>query len=305
MTLSDDARLPRPLLEVDDVSVVRGGSVVLENVSLSVQPSELLGVIGPNGAGKSTLLQAMAGLLPHSTGSVRFAGEPIEGWPRRRLARRLALVGQATGWSFALPIREVVALGRYPYQPWWGGESPVDRQAVQDALAWTNLTELAARPVTAVSGGEAQRVLLAQALAQIWQPGDSRSEPETPPVLLLDEPTAHLDLGYQVGFFSLWRQIQTRLRAAIVVVLHDLNLAGRFCDRLLLLSQGHVVDWGRPEQVLQREQLERVYGTPLWVGHIVENHPGDPGAVGQASPQRSAGIPVVLPAPPGACHGRV
>jgi iron complex transport system permease protein len=255
-----------PLLEARALRVDLAGRQILRGISLTLRPGELVAIVGPNGAGKSTLLRALAGLLPLADGECVIQGRPLQGYSRRVLARRLALVPQQPDFRFELTVRGVVKLGRFPHQPWWGGESPADRQTVETVLAETGLLALADRPVTALSGGEQQRVAVAQALAQ------------QPSILLLDEPTTHLDLNYQAELMALLDRLRwgsgqgggpIRSHSSglgMLIVLHDLNLASAWCDRLVLLGGGEIVREGSPEQVLDPATLSRVYGTPVHVG---------------------------------------
>jgi len=229
-----------------------GAAFELRDVSVDVRGGEVLGIVGPNGSGKSTFLRVMSGLLRAAAGSVALDGRPIGSFGRRQLAQRLAFLPQSPESSFPFTARQVVAMGRYPYQSGFGFVTADDARAVGDAMSKTDTGYLAGRNFMTLSGGEKQRVLLASVLAQ--EPG----------AMLLDEPTASLDIHHEADVFDvLWRL--SRAGMAVVVVTHNLNLASQFCDRLLLLSGGEVVCCGRPATVLDQELLCRVYEAPLRV----------------------------------------
>jgi len=220
---------------------------VLAGVAFTGHAGEMTAVIGPNGAGKTTLLRALAGLLPSSAGVALLDGRPGAEWPPQELARALADLPQERIVHWALGARAVVALGRLPHQPMGAGESAADAHAIGAALAAMDVTHLQGRPVLEMSGGERARVLVARALAQ------------EPRVLLADEPAAGLDPAHQL---TLFRHL-TALAAAgrtVVVALHDLSLAARFCHRIVLMQAGRAVAAGAPEDVLTREHLAAVYG---------------------------------------------
>lgn len=228
---------------------------VLTGVNLSVAAGEFLGIVGPNGAGKSTLLALMSGYLRPGAGRVELFGRPLGGWKRRDLARKVAVVPQSEVWSFPFRVSEVVLMGRTPYL---GGvlalEGPEDIAAAQRALDAVGLADLACRPLDHLSGGERQMVLVARALAQ---------EPE---LLLLDEPTASLDLAHQQEIFRLLTRLNSERGLTTVVVTHDLNLAALYCDRLVVLHQGRVAAEGSPAEILQASLLSAVYAAELWAG---------------------------------------
>jgi iron complex transport system ATP-binding protein len=248
------------VIRIEDVAAELGGREVLRDVSLSVPAGEFLGFVGPNGAGKTTLLRVVNGLVEPTRGRVEVAGEPVAGRSARDLARRVATVPQETTLGFDFSVRDVVAMGRTPHQSRFAGTDETDRDAVERALDRTDTTGLADRPVGELSGGERQRVLLARALAQ-----------ETP-VLLLDEPTASLDINHQVATLSLVRDLArepTGEGRTAVAAIHDLDLAARFCDRLALVADGELAAVGTPREVLTAERLERAYG----VRAVVSEHP--------------------------------
>ncbi len=225
-----------------------GGRWVVDGVDATPPAGALTGLLGPNGAGKTTLLRLVAGLLPPATGAVLVdddvtgAAVPVSQLPRRRRARRIALLEQESSASVPLLVREVVALGRVPYRTWWGADP--DDGAVSRALASVGAVHLADRAWDSLSGGERQRVHIARALAQ---------EPE---LLLLDEPTNHLDVSAQLSLLAFVRALGTTAIAA----LHDLNLAASYCDHVLVLSAGRLAAAGHPADVFTPELLARVYG---------------------------------------------
>ena len=230
---------------------------VLEEVTFTAVGGEVLGIIGPNGSGKTTLLRCLNRTLSPRVGTVLIDGEDIHDLSRRDIARRMGVVPQEPGTPFPFTVWEFVLMGRYPHARPLSGTGARDLAAVEEALCLTDILALAERPVTELSGGERQRVLLARALAQ---------EPE---VFLLDEPTAHLDIGHQLEVLELVRRLTVKRELVTVLSSHDLNLAARFCDRLLLLSHGRVYAAGTPEEVLTPDRLRRVYG----VEAEVRRHP--------------------------------
>ncbi len=240
-------------LEVENLTFAYDGRAVLRGVSLQLMPGEVLGLIGPNGAGKSTLLRLAAGFLRPGAGRVRLFGRPPTEWPPRELARRVALVPQGAYIPPTFTVWESVLLGRTPYLGFLGVPREADREAARRALEWVGMADLPERLIGELSGGERQRVLLARALAQ------------EPQCLLLDEPTAHLDIHHQVVILSLIRRMARECGIAVLIVLHDLNLAATFADRLALLADGTLVALGDPKDVLRPERLTAVYGNTVAV----------------------------------------
>ena len=232
----------------------------LAAVDLELRPGELLLVAGPNGCGKTTLVRALLGLVPLREGEVTLDDTPLGGWRRARLARRIALVPQREETPFSWRVDEMVGFGRYVWRPPLGAMTPDDRGAVERALVRCDLGELRSRRVETLSGGEWQRVRLARALAQ------------EAPVLFLDEPTASLDIGHQMELLELVRRLVNEGLAGLVVS-HELNLAARFSDRMLLLSEGRIAAGGRPADVMQPELLARVFRWPVAIGVSPEGAP--------------------------------
>jgi len=245
------------MLRVEDLWVAYGDQVVVMGVRFTVAPGQALGLIGPNGAGKTTVLRALSGVIPLRAGAIFWEEVPLHPLPPERRARWIAVVPQGATLPEAFTGEEVVAFGRTPYLSWLSPLSAADRWHIEQAMIRTETGAFADRPVGTLSGGERQRLLIARALAQ------------TPRVLLLDEAFAHLDLKYQVRLLQLIRQTLRAEGMAGVLAIHDLHLAARFCDRLLLLHNGRPLAFGPPEEVLRPALLEAAYGIPM----RVERHP--------------------------------
>jgi iron complex transport system ATP-binding protein len=239
------------MLSLREVDFAYAERPVLRGVSLELRPGRVLGLLGPNGAGKSTLVRLAAGLLRPARGQVRLADRDLSAWPRREVAKRVALLPQDGLLPPAFTAWEVAMMGRTPHLGWLGAEGATDRAVVEQALELADVAAVADRRVDELSGGERQRVMLARALAQ------------EPSVLLLDEPTVHLDLGHQVALLSLVVRLARQGGLAVLVVFHDLNLAGQSCDELVLLSRGRVAAAGSPDDLLASPVVREVYGVDL------------------------------------------
>jgi len=235
----------------------------LRDVSFSVKPGEMLGIVGPNGSGKTSLLKLLARIIPEQQGTIRLFGNRLTELRQEDVARDVGFVPQDTSQTFPFTVTETVLMGRFPHRhraPWdlgFGWDSPGDRAIAQQAMVTMDVWKLATRRVTELSGGERQRVVIARALTQ------------EPRVLLLDEPTAFLDLQHQVGICVLLHRLKQERGLTIVLVSHDLNLASQYCDRVLLLDRGQVVRLGVPSEVVQRDVLEAVYRCRV----LVDCHP--------------------------------
>jgi iron complex transport system ATP-binding protein len=249
---------PDPIVDVRAVSFAYGAAPALSGVSFGARTGEFVGLLGPNGAGKSTLVRLVAGLHAPREGAVRLAGLDPAAAPRRAVARVCALVPQEPRVTWPFTVREAVMMGRAPHQGLLAVSSRFDRGAVEGALAACDLVHLADRRLDALSGGERRRVFFARALAQ------------EPRVLLLDEPTAFLDLAHQVAVMRM-AQVAARAGLCVVAVLHDLNLAAAACDRVVVLSGGRVVAEGRPGDVLTGERVREVWGVPVWRGENAQS----------------------------------
>ncbi len=241
------------MIDLESVSVELGGTAVLEDVSLSVPEGEFLAVVGPNGAGKTTLLRTCNGLLSPERGTVSLDGADVTALPARAIGRLVATVPQETQLAFDFAVEDVVAMGRTPHRSRFATATDEDRDAVRSALERTETAQFSDRSVESLSGGERQRVVFARALAQ-----------ETP-ILLLDEPTASLDINHQIRTLSMVRSLADEGKT-VVAAIHDLDLAARFCDRLALLSDGGLLAAGPPEAVLTTETLESAFGVRTAIG---------------------------------------
>mgnify|MGYP001244476417 FL=1 len=275
------------MIEAIGLTVAAGGRRILDDVSFRLDGGGLYGIIGPNGAGKTTLLAAISGVRRLDAGSVLLFGRPVGSWPRRALARRLAVLQQEALPRTAFTVREVVMMGRYPYQNWFGGGDEEGEALVDHVLEMLGLSAYADRRLEALSGGERQRVALAKAMAQ------------DPELLLLDEPTTYLDIGYQIHLLDLVRGWQRSGGRTVVAVLHDLNLTAQYCDRLLVVHEGRLAAEGPPSAVLTSETIRRVFGVePVMLPHPVSGvpqlllQPGAPGGelTGERIPATASGI---------------
>lgn len=255
-----------PLIDVRGVAFAypqparRGGSAFgLADVTFTIDPGEIFGVIGPNSAGKTTLLRLLTRVLAPVRGDIRLDGRPVAALSPAEIARRVGVVPQETPRPFPFTVEELVLMGRFPHGPGRFFETAEDLAAARAAMAATRVEALAALPFEHLGGGERQRALLARALAQ------------RPQLLVLDEPTAHLDLRYQVETVTLLRRVNREQGVGVLLVSHDLNLAAEVCDRLLLLGGGRVVRVGSPADVLQPDALEAVFGCRVVVDKSPES----------------------------------
>jgi iron complex transport system ATP-binding protein len=244
-----------PAIRLTDVAAGYRGSAgdrsVLDRVDLEVRDGELVVVLGANGSGKTTLLRVLAGVLAPRRGTVELYGRPLGAWTRGELARSVAVLPQSMELPDGFRVSEVVALGRIPHGRRWFGADLDDARAVADALRDADAEDLAQRPVGELSGGERQRVLVALALAQ------------EPRLLLLDEPTLHLDLAHQLALVRLLERLRRSRRMTVVAVLHDLNLAAAFGDRALLVHDAHVMPAGRGDLAIDPLLARRAFGVAI------------------------------------------
>jgi iron complex transport system ATP-binding protein len=276
-------------LEAQNISFAYRDRAVLEEISLSLAPGELLGFLGPNGSGKSTFLKNLLGFLRPSRGRIVFSGEETEP-SREERARRLALVPQSTGLRAALSVRDMVLMGRLPHlKDRWAGYSKRDREKTEEALAALGLTHMAERNVMSLSGGELQKATICRCLVQ---EGD---------IILLDEATSGLDLNHTIEIMELMRRKAGDEGKTIVAVLHDLNLAAQYCDRIVLLKDGRLRCQGRPAETLTAEVVEEIYGVravikqdeygrPMILPRRAEKAGDSPAARSRKLPVEAAGV---------------
>ncbi|MBY0248243.1 MAG: ABC transporter ATP-binding protein [Nitrospiraceae bacterium] len=263
-----DQRSADPAIAVEEVSFRYGGELpgrpwTIERVSFEVTRGEVLGIVGPNGSGKSSLLKLLAGLLRAGSGRIRVLGQVSADLSPIALARMLAVVLQEQPQVFPFTVAETVLMGRFPHRQagWWNfgseADTPGDLACAQRAMAETDVLSLADRPVSELSGGELQRVMIARALAQ------------DPAILLLDEPTAFLDINHQLDICSLISRLRDERRLTVVLVSHDLNIASQYCDRVLMLKAGRLSHIGSPAETIRPDVLQTVYGCEV----VVDAHP--------------------------------
>lgn len=270
------------MLITQALTVRIGAKTLLDGVSLTLNPGEVLAVVGPNGAGKSTLLRALSGELMPFAGQVLMNGRPLAAWLPRQAARMRGVLPQSSALAFRFPVLDVVSMGRGPYRK--THTQAQNRAIAEQALALTDTAGLAARIYTTLSGGERQRVQLARVLAQIWEPQGPLHR-----YLLLDEPTSALDLAHQHAVLAIARHFADSQAAGVLAILHDLNLAALYADRIAVLRRGQLIETGPPGQVLNSDMVQRVFGYPVSVGRhpyypdspLLIPHPrrlADPGA---------------------------
>ena len=241
------------MIEVNSISFRYHEDWVLQDVSFRVEKGEFVGVIGPNGSGKTTLLKILYRLLSPQKGEILFELVPMKKMDRTDIAKRIAVVAQETHLLFPFSVLETVLMGRSPYLGHLMFESEKDLEIAKRAMEWTKILPFSERPMDELSGGERKRVFIARALAQ---------EPE---VILLDEPTANLDIHHQIDFLDLILTLNRERGLTIVMASHDMNIASEFCDRLILLQEGRIYKMGTPEEVITKENIENVYGCEVWM----------------------------------------
>lgn len=244
------------MLTIENVTLgYEDGRDILRNITIEARHCEILCLIGRNGSGKTTLLRGITGLLPLRSGQIRWEGQDLSLMDPRKRARLISVVPQAASLPPGYTVYETVSHGRTPYLNWYGKLSPADEQIISNAIRITGLEPLREKEVSGLSGGEQQRVILARALSQ------------DAPVMILDEPTSYLDLHYKVALLELERNICREKGLAVIMIIHDLNLAARYADRIAILQEGQIIETGAPTEVLREDLLSKVYDTPVKVIH--------------------------------------
>ena len=244
-------------LKVENISFYYGARRILENIRFSAEKGDFIGIIGPNGSGKTTLLRIINNLLKPAEGAVLLDGREVSKMREKEIAKRISSVPQNPTVNFDFSVWDIVMMGRYPHLGRLSIEDERDEEIVSRCMKLTNIQHLANRSVTEVSGGELQRILIARALAQ-----EAR-------ILLLDEPTSNLDINYQIEIMDLLRDLTLKKGITVICTMHDLNLAARYCEMLILLSNGRIRAIGRPEEVITRDNIKETFGIDV----LVEKNP--------------------------------
>ena len=253
------------IIRLENVTVTTAKTPLLEAVSVAVDSGEVLGIIGPNGSGKTSLLRTISGDIALTSGAISMAGQPVEQIHAQQRACQLAVLPQLSSLNFPFTVEEVVALSRIPHST----GRRCDRRIVEEALKAMDIVYLKKRLYTHLSGGEKQRVQLARVMAQVWRSEDAPRGR----LLLLDEPTSALDLGHQQQLMNVIRDF-ARQGVAIIMVVHDINLASRYADNVLALSGGRVAAYGQPSNVIKAEVIKQLYGVDVGIiNHPDNNHP--------------------------------
>ena len=234
-------------LEVNNISFGYNGGETLKDISFKVKDGEFVSIIGPNGSGKSTLLKLINNLYKPKEGSIFIYGKEVSSYKARDLAKKVALVPQDTNIEYEFPVEDIVLMGRHPYIGRFKKENDDDYRVANEALRLTNTFYLKGRDINKISGGERQRVLIAKAIAQ-------KSD-----IILLDEPTSHLDINYQMEILKVLKRLNKEKKSTIILVIHDINLASRYSDKIVLLNKGKVLGMGKPSEVINNENIEKAY----------------------------------------------
>ena len=264
-------------IQTQNLSLAYDANAVVRQLSLSITPGEITALVGPNGCGKSTLLRGLARLLRPQTGEVLLDGKAIHSLPTKQLAKQLGILPQGPTAPEWLTVYELVAQGRYPHHGFFQQWSQEDEHVTRDAIAITNMVEYADRPLDTLSGGQRQRAWIAMTLAQ------------NTPILLLDEPTTFLDIGFQLEVMELIERLNRERRMTILLVLHDLNQAARYSDRMIVLRQGLVVADGPPLDVLTADLIAEVFHVRANV--IIDPHSGAPVCLPYSTAHSTAMMP--------------
>ena len=241
------------MLSVKNITAGYEDTIVLHEVTFKADPGQFIGLIGPNGSGKTTLLRVISGVLAPKAGDVLLKGIELAKISRPKLAKTMAYLSQELAMDLSFTVREVTLMGRSPHMSVFGKETRKDFEIAERAMELADVSHLADCSVTEISGGERQRAFIAMCLAQ------------QPQVLLLDEPTSHLDIAHQLSALDLIRKLNRKTNMTVVAVFHDLNLAAEYCDQLLILDRGRVDCFGPPEDVLTSEMILKVYGAKVAV----------------------------------------
>lgn len=246
------------ILSVKDLSFNYPHRAILKDISFSITVGEFMGIIGPNGSGKTTLIKNIAGFLA-ARGRIVVAGEPLSALSRKDLAKKIGVVPQRSQLKGEFTVQEVVEMGRYAYQKYWRRSLPEDEGIIDEVLRTLNILEFKERKIGQLSGGEFQKVIIARALAQ------------KPDLLILDEATSNLDINHTIEIFQLVRGIAGQKGLAVIAIIHDLNMAAQFCDRIMVLKNGQLIKIGNPEEIFKPNLLYKIFGLKARIFHDPEN----------------------------------
>lgn len=244
--------MPDPIIQISNLAIGYGNRCVISDVNADIYAGDFIGIVGCNGAGKSTLLKTLRGLLPMQQGSIKYANKELAEYKDKELAKMVAYLQQNVEVGFGYTGQEIVLAGRYPYMSWWQSENEEDKQLALDCMDYTGTKDLADKPVTEVSGGQKQRILLAKVLAQ------------QTPILFLDEPTTGLDMVYQEEIFRFAKEL-AKMGKTILMVVHELNLAAKYCNRIILAGEKRILADAAPDKAFTPELLSRAYATEILV----------------------------------------
>lgn len=240
-------------LEVNDIEFGYNENPILKDVSFSIKKGEFISIIGPNGSGKSTLLKTLNNIYTPNKGEIYLHGKNIEEFKRLEIAKKISLVPQETNINYEFTVEDIVSMGRHPYKGRFEKENLEDKSIVEEALKLTSTIDLRNRLITEISGGEKQRVVIAKALAQ------------NSSIILLDEPTSNLDINHQIEVLNLLRDLNKDKNTTIIIILHDINLAARYSDRIIFLNDGEIISEGSPEDVITKKNIKRAYHMDVYL----------------------------------------
>ena len=246
---------------VNRINFSYNGTSIVNDISLSIKEGEFLSILGPNGAGKTTLIKILTGVIKDITGEVFLYSKPLQYYKRREFAKIVSFLPQNPEINLPFQVRDVVMMGRFPYIKRFEMERPKDSEVVEYAMKLLNIDHLGKRHLMELSGGEVKRVFIAQAIAQ-----ESK-------ILFLDEPTANLDINYQIEIFRILKDFNVRLNKTIILITHDINHAARFAKRIVLLRDGKIIKSGKPSEIINEENLKLVYNTKLKIEYDSEKKP--------------------------------
>ena len=251
--------MKKPIIEINNLSIGYGNKIILEDFNASVYQGEFIGIVGCNGAGKSTLLKTIRGMLPKVKGDIKYYGKDIDNIYEKEFAKLVGYLQQNVEVGFSYTGKEIVLAGRYPYMQWWESESEDDEKLALECMEYTGTIDLANRPVSEVSGGQKQRILLAKVIAQ------------QTPILFLDEPTTGLDFVYQEEIFRFAKELAL-MGKTILMVVHELNLAAKYCERIFLLGNGHLLADEIPDKVFTENLLSKAYHADVKISRNISNN---------------------------------